>query len=83
MLVDQSQKARPVCGGNSNNGAKDGAFNCNLNNTVSNSNWNIGAMLRSCYPVCAVSCDMAPIGSRSFLMLFIILTSWSKLAPRE
>ena len=30
-------------GGNSNNGAKDGASYVNLNNTASNANWNIGA----------------------------------------
>ena len=32
-------------GGNSNNGSKCGAFYCNLNNPVSNSNWNYGVAL--------------------------------------
>lgn len=32
-----------ILGGNSNNEAKVGAFYCNLNNAVSNVNWNIGA----------------------------------------
>ena len=30
-------------GGNSNNGSNCGSYYCNLNNTVGNSNWNIGA----------------------------------------
>ena len=33
----------PHRGGNSNNGAKVGAFYVNLNNDASNANWNIGA----------------------------------------
>ena len=32
-----------ILGGNSNNEAKVGAFYCNLNNAVSNANWNIDA----------------------------------------
>ena len=32
-------------GGNFNNGAKDGLFYWNFNNSSSNSNWNIGARL--------------------------------------
>lgn len=32
-----------ILGGNSNNEAKVGAFCCNLNNAVSNTNWNIDA----------------------------------------
>jgi len=34
-----------IVGGNCNNGALDGAFAVNLNNAVSNSNWNIGAAI--------------------------------------
>lgn len=33
-----------ILGGNSNNEAKVGAFYCNLNNAVSNTNWNIDAV---------------------------------------
>jgi hypothetical protein len=32
-----------IVGGNSNNGFPDGAFALNVNNALSNSNWNIGA----------------------------------------
>lgn len=39
----------PYRGGNSNNGAHCGAFYVNLNNTASNSNWNIGAA--QSYPI--------------------------------
>ena len=35
----------PIRGGNSNNGAIDGASAVNLNNDASNANWNIGASL--------------------------------------
>ena len=36
---------RAIVGGNCNNGAKGGAFALNVNNAVSNTNWNIGAAL--------------------------------------
>ena len=36
---------RAYVGGNSNNGLLCGAFAVNLNNTVSNADWNIGAAL--------------------------------------
>ena len=42
----------PCRGGNSNYGAKVGAFYVNLNNTASNSSWYIGAAL-SCKPLAA------------------------------
>lgn len=32
-----------IAGGNANNGANDGPFYWNWNNTASNSNWNYGA----------------------------------------
>ena len=38
-------------GGNCNNGSKAGLFNWNVNNTSSNSNWNIGSHLVCVYGV--------------------------------
>ena len=50
-------------GGNCNNDLKVGAFYCNLNNTASNTNWNIGAS----------------VSYFTLAMLRKFLASWQKL----
>ena len=43
MRGDSSGVRFAIHGGNSNNSSQVGAFCLNLNNTPSNTNWNIGA----------------------------------------
>ena len=51
MLKGFRARSLAIRGGNSNNDAQCGTFYLNLNNTVSNANWNITAALSYLYHI--------------------------------